>query len=316
MIIKENYPIALISWLTTLRGSGCVKFFYEPESVSELQDLCLDLIQKNLSFDLIGHTSNTLYSPDYNCERMVSTRKLRKFEIGDKYIVCECGVPVRQLSIAAIELGLKGFEGTIDLPGTVAASLYGNAGCFGCSISSLLEEATIITFDGEVLTVDSKWFEFEHRSSVLKRKEKKAVILSVKLRKVYGNKEALKKISEDNHFDRKSTQPEAKNSLGSIFADSGKPTLLNYFLIFITKVYSIFLRLVVHDKKVIEVKRKDFLFWLLRAEDVKPYVRNWNWYQWTDEASHELFWKYVRLHKILYTKSIFEIDIKSNLIKT
>ena len=293
-------------------GGGKIQCLYEPETLRELEELCADFYSRREDFDLIGHTSNTLYTPDYHCERMVSTRRLNHFEIKEKEIVCECGASVRKLALTAIEAGIQGFEGLIDLPGTVAASLYGNAGCYGCSISSLLKSATILTEDGEVINAGKEWFDFTKRSSSLKRGDKRAVILSVSLYRRDGNAEELKQKAEQNHNIRRTTQPEAKNSLGSIFAESGKPTLLYWGVEIIAKAYSFLLRLTKNDKEIRLKKRKHLTFQLLRATDIEPYVRQWNWYQWSDEKAHGLFWKYVKLHRRLFTKSEFEIEIKHN----
>jgi len=243
---------------------------------------------------------------------MVSTRKLTKYDIKENCIVCCCGASVKSLSLTAIRQGIKGFEGLVDLPGTVAASLYGNAGCYGCALSNLLVEATVLTEKGEVKTVGAEWFGFSHRSSSLKRGEKKAIILTATLRRENGNEEELKAKSEFNHALRKSTQPEAKNSLGSIFANTGKRTFLNYCITTITLIYSIVLRLLGNNKQKTQDKKKKLTFALLRAGDVEPYVCGWNWYQWKDERAHLLFWKYVSLHQRMFTCSDFEIEIKNN----
>ena len=145
--------------------------------MEELCRLCREFYEEGKKFDLIGHTSNTLFVPDYHCELMVSTRKLNRFEIKQSEIECQCGTSVRQLALAALEEGIKGFEGLVDLPGTIAASLYGNAGCYGCSISALLIKATIINVEGVKEIVGPEWFAFSERSSVLKRGEKRAIIL-------------------------------------------------------------------------------------------------------------------------------------------
>lgn len=312
MIYKENFKISTISWLSTLDGGGYVCHFYEPESVDELVELCRGFNKNGLDYDLIGHTSNTLYLKDYVCERMVSTRKLTKYEFADEYISCQCGVSVRQLSLSAIDSGIKGFEGLIDLPGTVGSAIYGHATCYGCDLSQLLEEATVLTDEGQVITVDQKWFGFKKRSSVLKRNERKGVILTLKFRRQNGNPEELKKIAEGNHEKRRSTQPEANNSLGSIFRNEGKPTLLYKLLNLISFVYGILLRFLGYSLDNIKDKRNNLVFTLLGARDVEPYVRRWNWFQWRDERAHELFWKYVQLHRRLFTRSDFEIEIKHN----
>lgn len=312
MIEKKELKIASISWLSSFKGDGIIKAYYEPETLPELQSLCSDFYFRGVSFDIIGHTSNTLFSPDYKCERMISTRKLNHFVFKENSIECECGTSVHTLSLAAIQAGIEGFEGLVDLPGTVAAALYGNAGCFNCSISALLREATIINKDGIIQRVPPEWFAFSLRSSALKRNEKKAIILSVSLKKKMGDAAALKSIAEHNHKVRKETQPEPKNSLGSIFSVEGKKTFINYIISTITYAYGICLRLLGHSKQVIKQKRKHLTFIILNAQDVEPYVRNWNWYQWKDERSYTLFWKYVDLHKLMFTNSQFEIEIKNN----
>lgn len=312
MNIKRNQPIGVVSWLATLKGTGYVASFYEPDTVLELENLCADFFSKGLVYDLIGHTSNTLYTPDYVCERMVSTRKLNHFEIKDDCIVCECGTSVRALSLAAVDAGIKGFEGLTDLPGTVAAAVYGNAGCYDCSVSRLLKEAIVLCHDGTKKKVEPEWFGFSKRSSVLKRGEKKAVILSLVLRREDGDIKVLKEVAERNHANRRATQPEPKNSLGSIFANSGSPTLLNRILSLVSRLYVFLLKLLGNNEQQIKVKKKIFIFTLLGARDIVPYVRTWNWFQWRDEQAYMLFWKYVRLHRRLFTKSDFEIEIKHN----
>ena len=312
MIVKNNHPISKISWLTTLYGDGVAKTFYEPESISELIDVCCDFYSQRIKFDLIGHTSNTLFTPDYVCDRMVSTRKLNHFEIKQDCIECECGTSVRVLSTAAIGAGIRGFEGLVDLPGTVASAVYGHATCFNCDLSKLLTEVTILTEQGEVKTVSPEWFDFKTRSSVLKRGEKKAVILSLRFRREDGDKDELKRISDQNHIKRRATQPEAKDSLGSIFVSEHQPTVLNRFLTIVTYFFGLSLRVFGKTSKEIAVRKKQLFFSLLNARDVEPYIPYWNWYQWKDEQSHELFWKYYKLHRKLFKRSDFEIEIKHN----
>ena len=275
-----------------------------------MQELCAGFYANSLGFDLIGHTSNTLYDPDYIVERVVSTRKLTNFEIKGSFIECDCGVPVKRLASDAVAEGILGFEGLVDLPGTVSAAIYGNASCYDSSISELLVEANILKGDGEFETVGPDWFSFSKRSSSLKRKEKKAVIISVKLRANKGNKSDIVQQAEYNHNKRKQTQPPAQGTLGSVFGSEGRLTALNLVITCITKIYALILKYT--GGADIEKKRKHLTFCLLRAKDVEPYVHHWNCYWWRDENAHKLFWKYVRLHRLMFTKSEFEIEIKHN----
>lgn len=275
-----------------------------------MQELCNGFYAKGEHFDLIGHTSNTLYLPDYSVDSMVSTRKLTRFEINDDSVTCECGVSVKKLAKEAVEAGIKGFEGLVDLPGTVAAAIYGNAGCFNCYLSNLLLSASVLTSDGQRLIVEPNWFAFARRSSSLKRGEKNAIILSLTLRKEIGNKEDLARIAQQNHEKRKQTQPDPHGTLGSVFNGEGKPTLLYWTLHYLTKI--LYLPQQLLGKEQIYKKRVHLMFRLLGAMDVEPYVYHWNCYHWEDEKAHDLFWKYVGLHRKLFTRSEFEIEIKHN----
>ena len=176
----------------------------------------------------------------------------------------------------------------------------------------MLKECTILSSDGKIERVNPKWFAFSERSSVLKRGEKYAIILSVVLRRENGNKRELEEIARQNHSTRRGTQPESRNSLGSIYAYSGKKTFLYRCIAAITKIYAIVLKTFGYNKELLESKRKHLTFVILGATDVEPYVRQWNWYQWQDEKSYELFWKYDKLHRLMFTDSEFEIEIKHN----
>lgn len=170
MIIHEDVPIYSICWLSHAKG-GMIGTFYEPETKQELVDLCRSLFMSGQKFDIIGHTSNTYYMPDYHVDVMVSTRKVNSVKIEDDSIVCDCGTSVRKLSRQMVDEGFKGFEGLIDLPGTVASSVYGNCSCYGCSINSMLMQVELLCPDGRIVTKSADEMKFSPRSSALKRGE-------------------------------------------------------------------------------------------------------------------------------------------------
>lgn len=312
MIEKHAIPIASIAWVAP-SDAGIIDTLYEPENATELASICRQFHEQQLSFDLVGHTSNTLYTSGYNVTRMVSTRKVNHYEIKEASIFCECGVNVRMLAADAIQSGCCGFEGLIDLPGTVGASLYGNAGCYECSISNLLTEATLLFPDGTIQTVTPDWFQFTKRSSVLKRHEKRAIILTATLRRIVGDATTLRKIADENHRKRRASQPGPKNGLGSIFGVSGSPTPLQKRLNIIADKYEKILRWMGADIKTQREKKTHLILRLLGESSLQPYVRALNWYQWNDDLSHQLFWRYVQLHRKLFTRSDFEIEIKGKI---
>lgn len=307
MIIKHNIRIYDICWLNHAQG-GVIGTFYEPETKEELIELCSSLYKKGKQFDLIGHTSNIYFLPNYSVDIMVSTRKVKNVIYTNDSIIADCGASVKQLAHAMVDESVKGFEGLIDLPGTVAASVYGNASCFDCSINSMLISVEFLNENGEIITLLSEDLKFTKRSSTLKRREIKGVILSVTLRKEYGDTEEIKALAEKNHKRRLETQPGPKDNLGSIYAVSNGFSRKSWLIRKLASVLCILLRLIQRDK--VSINSKDIILRFYNAKELQPYVYGWNRYIWKDEKSHELFWKFHQIHQKLFNESKFEIEIK------
>lgn len=312
MIIRNNISVYDICWLNHVQG-GIVGTFYEPENLDELRNICFTLYLESKDFDLIGHTSNIYFLPDYSVANMVSTRKCNNIVEDTDYIICDCGVSVAKLSRQMVDKGIKGFEGLIDLPGTVGAAVYGNASCYGCSINSLLISLELLKPDGDIVTVYPNDLKLSKRSSSLKRHELKGIILSVKLKKEQGNAILLKDLAEKNHHSRKVSQPSPKDNLGSIYASKQKKTLIGFIVNGIAKFIGLFYGLTGKNKKQIRDKQKEIVLILLQARDLVPYVYEWNRYIWKDELAHSLFWKFDKIHRRLYKDNVFEIEIKRKI---
>lgn len=309
MIIRNNISVYDICWLNHAQG-GMIGTFYEPENLDELRNICSTLYKEGKYFDLIGHTSNIYFLPDYSVANMVSTRKCNNIVEETDYIICDCGVSVAKLSHQMVDKGIKGFEGLIDLPGTVGAAVYGNASCYGCSINSLLISFELLKPDGGIETVYPDRLELSKRSSSLKRNELKGIILSVKLKKEQGDVILLKSLAEKNHHLRKVFQPSPKDNLGSIYASKQKKTAFGFIVLGIAKFFGLIYGLTGKNFKQVRDKQKEIVLTLLQARELLPYVYGWNRYIWKDELAHTLFWKFDKIHRLLYKYNEFEIEIK------
>lgn len=312
MNIRYNIPVYDICWLNHAHG-GMIGTFYEPESLDELRNICSTLYLEDKDFDLIGHTSNTYFLPNYSVANMVSTRKCNKIKEEVNCIVCDCGVSVTKLSRQMVDKGIRGFEGLIDLPGTVGAAIYGNASCYGCSINSLLISFELLKPDGDIITVYPNDLKLSKRSSSLKRHELKGIILSVKLKKEQGDAIMLKELASKNHHSRKVSQPAPADNLGSIYASKHTKTPIGYIVLGIAKFFGLLYGLTGKHKKQIKDKQKEIVLSLLQARDLLPYVYGWNRYIWKDELAHTLFWKFDKIHRRLYKDNEFEIEIKRKI---
>lgn len=168
-------------------------------------DLCKSLYTNRQCFEVIGHTSNIYFTPDYNADIVVSTRKVKSYEVKEDVLVCDCGVPVKLLAKAMVAEGCKGFDGLVDLPGTVGASIYGNASCFGSSINRILLSCDYVDAEGVIKTLTQDEVKLSHRSTVFKSGGHKGIIVSAKLRYEKGDPDLKKDKAAETHRIRVAT---------------------------------------------------------------------------------------------------------------
>lgn len=297
-----------VSWVKSNKealesSASAISNLYYPESVYELTDLLRKLTVGGEVYEMIGHSSNTLFLPSYHIEHLICTREVSSWHETDSEIICDCGVNVANLSKEMIKAGYMGFEGLSDLPGTIAGAVYGNSGCRHCSVNELVTDIELFTADG-IRHVSTEDLRLSYRSSALKRQELKGVILRVRLRKNYGDACKLMEIASKNHEHRKMYQPSGANNLGTTFNGGHCPTIKGRLL-----------RLFEKCIQVITINRDSrhsypLVLKCIGKSSFAPYVYRWNRYMFLDERAHVLFPEYVRFVLSLYKDARLEIEIR------
>lgn len=312
MITKHNFDISSICWLSGTYGElKCyADNYFIPETLNEFEEICRELYENHEEFDVIGHTSNIYFKPGYHTSNLISTRKLNKWKEYDDHIWCECGVHVKSLSKEMVEEGIKGFAGLVDLPGTVGAGVYGNAGCYGDGFSTLVVSAKVLTRKGVIFELSKEDFGFRKRSSVLKRHEIDGVILSVKLKKEYGEFDIIRNEAINNHELRKRTQPGPQNNLGSIFKYRNCLTLRGRIIKGISAIIAKLTHPTVPSSNL--AKEKTYIACkLMRQRELAEYLPyGFNRYIWSSHSAHDRFDQYVSMYKKIFKDAELEIEIK------
>lgn len=307
MLKKENATLQEISWVKSdilLTKSKSIKRLYYPETIDELIQLISDMLKSGMPFDIIGYSSNTLFRPSYSVEHLICTKKLKTYTEEGNLIICDCGVPVSSLSKTMVSKGYKGFEGLTDLPGTIAAAVYGNCGCRGCSINALLHHIELLTNDGRCVNLTKEDLSLSYRTTSLKNKNIKGVILRVYLNIVHGDSEKLKHIASINHEYRKKTQPTALNNLGTTFNGGNHLTVKGVFF----KIVQLIVRFLSKNKDARVVYPK--VLKLFGKSKFIPYIYYWNRYMFLDAKAHDLFDEYYEFLRTLFKDVRLEIEIR------
>jgi UDP-N-acetylmuramate dehydrogenase len=212
--VQENVSLAPY---TSARIGGPADVLVTVKTATELMDAMKVLWDYGLPYTILGGGSNALIS-DKGVRGVVVLDRAKevRFESGDRPSVwCEAGVIFSNLANRCISKGLSGLEWAATVPGTVGGAVYGNAGAFGGDMSNNLISADVLTKNGrEQLSVEQ--MEYGYRTSILKRGEINAIVLSAVLRlKNSSREEVSAKINEFSEH-RKATQPPGA-SMGSMF---------------------------------------------------------------------------------------------------
>ena len=191
-IKKENIFLnENMSKHTSFKVGGKADFFVKVYSVSEIKSI-LEIAKNNhIPLFVLGNGTNLLVK-DEGFRGIIMQIKMDKIQIINDQVIVDSGIKNSVLSKKLMENGLAGFEFASGIPGTIGGAIKMNAGAYGSEIKELVQEVTYIDLDGKIHTISNQECCFEYRHSIFF--QEKAVILQVKLKLQYGNKECRKYI--------------------------------------------------------------------------------------------------------------------------
>jgi len=212
--VKENVSLAPY---TSARIGGPADVLITAESADELARIIMLLQKQEFDYIMLGGGSNVLVS-DRGVRGVVVLNRAKgvRFHNGDQpSVTAESGVVFSNLANRCASKGYAGLEWAATVPGTVGGAVYGNAGAFGGDMAGNLIRAELLTENGrEKFTSDQ--MVYGYRTSVLKRAELDAIVLSAELSLNNSTKEEATVKIEQFSAHRKATQPPGA-SMGSMF---------------------------------------------------------------------------------------------------
>lgn len=212
--VKEN---VLLAPYTSARIGGPADVFVTADSAAELARIVKLLWKQDMPFTILGGGSNVLVS-DKGIRGVVVMNRAKAVRFhngGEPSVTVESGVVFSNLANRCASKGYGGIEWAATVPGTVGGAVYGNAGAFGGDMASNLIWADLLTADSrEKYSVEQMGYGY--RTSVLKRGEVKAIVLSAELRLKNSTREEAAVNIQQFSAHRKATQPPGA-SMGSMF---------------------------------------------------------------------------------------------------
>ncbi len=212
--------------LTTFRVGGNAQWLALPKTPDQLKVALGWARAERLPVTLLGAGSNLLISDRGLPGLVICTRALRHsaFDPASGSVIAAAGEPWSSLAWKAARHGLKGFEWTIGIPGTVGGAVVMNAGAHGSETADILVNTEAISPDGTVSLLKPADLGYRYRTSRLQGSDspegrlRQRIITTATFQLSPGHDPAkVKAATAADLKQRRATQPYHLPNCGSVF---------------------------------------------------------------------------------------------------
>lgn len=201
---------------TTFRIGGPADYFLVPESYGQIREILNICREENLPYFILGNGSNLLVSDlGYRGVIIQIFRNSNQISVEGEKIRAGAGALLSAIAAAAKNASLTGFEFAGGIPGTIGGAVVMNAGAYGGELKDVLCEVTVMTKDGEILTIPAEKLELGYRTSIIKKAGYLVLEAVLSLKK--GDSEKIAAYMKELSQMRISKQPLEYPSAGSTF---------------------------------------------------------------------------------------------------
>ena len=211
--VRPQEPLRHHGWYGI---GGPAEYFLELRDDGSLADLLARAHADGMACWLMGAGSNTLIA-DRGLPGLTVKVSTGGFSVEDGTVRAWAGTLMPALAAQTARAGYAGLEFGAGVPGTVGASIVGNAGAFGVEIKDRLVEVEAIDPQGVRHVVPAAGCALAYRDSVFKRERRGWAVSAARFR-VEPDEPARVRgriLAVQRH--RRATQPVDRRSLGSTF---------------------------------------------------------------------------------------------------
>ena len=201
---------------TTFRIGGPADVFVMPENYEQIREVLRLCKEENLPFFVLGNGSNLLVSDSgYRGVIIQMDRNMEEICLDGEEIHACAGALLSSVAVAARNASLTGFEFAGGIPGTIGGAAVMNAGAYGGELKDVLKEVTVMTREGEILTIPADKLEMGYRTSIIKTAGYLVLEAVISLKK--GDEEKIRAVMKELSERRTEKQPLDYPSAGSTF---------------------------------------------------------------------------------------------------
>lgn len=200
----------------TFRVGGPADFFVTPKNYEELSGVLKCCAKYEMPCYIMGNGSNLLVSDQgYRGVVIQLFRQLNDIQCEGNVIRAQAGALLSAVANRALEEKLTGFEFAAGIPGTLGGACVMNAGAYGGEMKDVLKSVTVLTREGERITLQKNELELGYRTSIIAKKD--YIVLEAEIELETGDAEEIKAVMDDLKERRTTKQPLEYPSAGSTF---------------------------------------------------------------------------------------------------
>ena len=201
---------------TTFRVGGNADYFVMPQNAEEVKNIVALCKEADMPYYILGNGSNLLVGDKgYRGVIIQIYKEMNHIRIEDDKVFAQAGALLSRVGTATLEAELTGFEFAAGIPGTVGGAVFMNAGAYGGEMKDIIASATVLTQDGDIITINKEDLELGYRTSVIAKKG--YVVLEAEYQLQKGDKEAIRARMDELKVQRVTKQPLEYPSAGSTF---------------------------------------------------------------------------------------------------
>lgn len=200
----------------TFRVGGAADYFVSPESAEEVQKIILLCKEAGMPYYILGNGSNLLVS-DHGYRGVIIQiyKSMSEVSVKGELVTAQAGALLSAIAAKAAEESLTGFEFASGIPGTIGGAAVMNAGAYGGEMKDVLEQVTVLTKEGELLTLPREELEMGYRTSRVAKN--RYIVLEAVIRLRYGEQKQIRETMNELKEKRTTKQPLEYPSAGSTF---------------------------------------------------------------------------------------------------
>ena len=200
----------------TFRVGGAADYFVSPESAEEVQKIILLCKEAGMPYYILGNGSNLLVSDQgYRGVIIQIYKSMSEISVKGEFVTAQAGALLSAIAAKAAGESLAGFEFASGIPGTIGGAAVMNAGAYGDEMKDVLEQVTVLTKEGELLTIPREELNMGYRTSKVAKNQ--YIVLEVVIHLAHGEQEKIREKMNELKEKRTTKQPLEYPSAGSTF---------------------------------------------------------------------------------------------------